>query len=339
MVETGIHLFMALYGLSVYLETPEPQRKGRKRYIVVSFVITALSALPASLDMAHYFQLLFKSTSPGHWLELMKANFNDDWKYLLGDAGGGLLILIGDALLVYRCYIVCLEYWSVWSSLQCKIYSDRVVAKHGTYIVFWFISTYRDENNMRHTAASTFLTVSTNIVVTGLITFRLLRTRRALAKILPSVDAQVYTGVIAILIESAAPLTIFGIIAAILLQLEDSLIGKSAGYFVCFYLFQGLFYSFCALSPHMIIFRVTTGRSFTKLPEVKDGVLTNPIQFAHTTAESAFLQSTFNRESGRNRDPDAERGLGASICLPTRTSIIHIAQERREDGGEVEKVY
>jgi hypothetical protein len=98
-------------------------------------------------------------------------------------------------------------------------------------------------------AASTFLTVSTNIVVTSLITFRLLRARRALAKVLPSgeeeeEDVCVYTGVIAILVESAAPLTIFGIVAAILQQLS----GKSnltGNYYVCQVLFDGLFYSFC----------------------------------------------------------------------------------------------
>ena len=45
---------MALYGLSVFLETPAPQRKGRKRYIAASFAITAFSAVSASLDMAVY---------------------------------------------------------------------------------------------------------------------------------------------------------------------------------------------------------------------------------------------------------------------------------------------
>jgi hypothetical protein len=38
----GINLFMSLYSLTVFLETPEPQRKGRKRYIVASFMITVL---------------------------------------------------------------------------------------------------------------------------------------------------------------------------------------------------------------------------------------------------------------------------------------------------------
>ena len=89
----------------------------------------------------------------------------------------------------------------------------------------------------------------------------------------------------------------------------------------------------------MIIFRVTTGRSFTKFPSVKDGVVTKPIQFAHRTAESSFLQSTLNREFDRNRDADTEQGLNGSIGEPTQTqtSIIHIAQEKRNDGGDVEK--
>ncbi|KAJ2923987.1 hypothetical protein H1R20_g13102, partial [Candolleomyces eurysporus] len=83
----------------------------------------------------------------------------------------------------------------------------------------------------------------------------------------------------------------------------------------------------------MIIFRVTTGRSFTNFPSAKDGVLTNPIQFAHRTAESSFLQSTVNREFGRNRVADTEQGPDGSI----QTSMIHIAQEKPNDGGDVEK--
>jgi hypothetical protein len=102
-------------------------------------------------------------------------------------------------------------------------------------------------------AASTYLTVSTNFVVTSLITFRLLRARRALAKVLPSADMRVYTGVIAILIESAAPLAVCGIVAAILQQLTPQY-STSPGYSACRLLFEGLFYSFCVSSvnelPH-----------------------------------------------------------------------------------------
>ena len=90
----------------------------------------------------------------------------------------------------------------------------------------------------------------------------------------------------------------------------------------------------------MIIFRVTTGRSFTNFPTPKDGVPFNPIQFAHQTAESSFLQSTFNREFGSHPDPDTERGLnqGVDESDQGRTSVIHIGQGKRKDGVDVEKV-
>jgi hypothetical protein len=99
------------------------------------------------------------------------------------------------------------------------------------------------------------------------------------------------------------------------------------------------FFTEKALSPHMIIFRVTTGRSLTRFPTPnKDGVLPNPIQLAHQTAESSF-RSTFNRESGRNSDPDPEIGLNLSEDESDRSqmSVMHVPQEKRNDDGDVEK--
>jgi hypothetical protein len=93
--------------------------------------------------------------------------------------------------------------------------------------------------------ACTLLIVSNNVVVTSLITFRLLLARRSLAKVLPSADMQVYTGVVAILIESAAPLTIFGIITAGLKYSNQTSSGISVGTAVS----EALFYSFC-VSPN-----------------------------------------------------------------------------------------
>ncbi|KAJ2936551.1 hypothetical protein H1R20_g550, partial [Candolleomyces eurysporus] len=63
MVEVGIHIFMSLYGLSVFLETPKHLRQGRRKYIVLSFLITILAALTGALDIAWMFQVIFKTTS------------------------------------------------------------------------------------------------------------------------------------------------------------------------------------------------------------------------------------------------------------------------------------
>ena len=89
----------------------------------------------------------------------------------------------------------------------------------------------------------------------------------------------------------------------------------------------------------MIIFRVTTGRSFTKFPTAKDGVPSNPLQFAHQTAESSFLQSTLNRGFGASSGPDTDRGLNVRLgrLSQTQTSVIHLGQEKQNDNGDVEK--
>ena len=100
----GIHIFMALYGLSVFLETPMHLRKGRKRYIAASFVITALSTLTGSLDMAGYFPVLFQATSGRTWREL-RTESGDHWESKVSMVTIGC-ILISDVLLVSRLVLV-----------------------------------------------------------------------------------------------------------------------------------------------------------------------------------------------------------------------------------------
>ena len=55
------------------------------------------------------------------------------------------------------------------------------------------------------------LTVSLNIVVTSMICFRLLRARALTLGVLPPEMSRMYTSIVAMLIESAAPLSVLGI--------------------------------------------------------------------------------------------------------------------------------
>lgn len=96
-----------------------------------------------------------------------------------------------------------------------------------------------------YATAYSLLIVATNVIVTGLITFHLLRARQTLS-ILPSKHIRVYTGIVAILIESALPPAILGIITGVfLLVLGGHSTNPSDGSLVCDRLFSGLFYSFC----------------------------------------------------------------------------------------------
>lgn len=71
--------------------------------------------------------------------------------------------------------------------------------------------------NSKHEAAWIFMNVATNVMVTALISFHLLITRSSLSQIIPSKQLTLYHGVVAILIESALPLSVFGVIYASML--------------------------------------------------------------------------------------------------------------------------
>lgn len=74
--------------------------------------------------------------------------------------------------------------------------------------------------------AAIFLTVLTNFMVTALITFYIRRERRALSDLqISPLDMRLYTGAVALVVESALPLTVVGLAFATLLAarpLDDS---------------------------------------------------------------------------------------------------------------------
>ena len=90
------------------------------------------------------------------------------------------------------------------------------------------------------------LIVCTNVLVTALISFHLYRARRTLSQMLPSHDARLYTGVVAILVEAAVPLTLLGPITAALQLVPFPKDQTAAQALAATYnIIGGLFYSFC----------------------------------------------------------------------------------------------
>ncbi|KAJ2915383.1 hypothetical protein MD484_g5022, partial [Candolleomyces efflorescens] len=171
-----------------------------------------------------------------------------------------------------------------------------------------FVVTDGNRQEAPYEISRVFLTVATNLMVTTLIAFHLLRTRQSLAKLLPTQDSRLYTGPMAILIESALPLTVFGLAYApfLVVAIPESN-GAFALFLVAYNTLNTLFYMFCALSPHMIIFRVTTGRSWLRFPlhtpdSSEESGVTNPIDFAHrghSTVEESVVDSSSVEEKPR----------------------------------------
>ncbi|KAJ2918874.1 hypothetical protein MD484_g1510, partial [Candolleomyces efflorescens] len=114
-----------------------------------------------------------------------------------------LTILVGDLLLVYRCYVIWQHRWwvAIFPGLTC-------VAAFVLGIIPLAVTTHGELTEYYYELARVFLTVLTNLMVTSLISFYLIVARRELSKVLPGKDLNLYTGVVAILIESALPLTL-----------------------------------------------------------------------------------------------------------------------------------
>ena len=73
------------------------------------------------------------------------------------------------------------------------------------------------------------LSVGLNIIVTSMICFRLLRMRAALREVLAPEMARVYTNIAAMLIESAAPISILGI-GVVITYARDAALAVAFGY-------------------------------------------------------------------------------------------------------------
>ena len=90
---------MTLYGFSIFLETPLEQRKGRTRYIMISFLITLLSTLSACLDSAWLFKHVLRVES-GIEFGGTLPEASHEWERYFSMGVTTAVMFVGDALLV-----------------------------------------------------------------------------------------------------------------------------------------------------------------------------------------------------------------------------------------------
>ncbi|EFI26602.1 hypothetical protein CC1G_15374 [Coprinopsis cinerea okayama7 len=163
---------------------------------------------------------------------------------------------------------------------------------------------------MRTTLAAMACTAAANALITILISSRLLIANRSLSKVLPGRSVRACSRAVTILVESAVPLSLCGLISVGIIEHVLSAPGVSIKYVAAGSIFDGLYSSFAALSPQMIIFRVTTGRSFMRHEETKVDSqrmrslpFSQPLAFNHGTTpaglEKANLkEAEFNEAKG-----------------------------------------
>ncbi|TEB23839.1 hypothetical protein FA13DRAFT_1639439 [Coprinellus micaceus] len=312
----GIQLFMWSCGLVSFLETPRLQRKGPHSilYPVVSFTILSLSLMiGVSVSYARYLTLYH--ADPGD-PQVTKAAMDqygghETPQYGVSRIASTFIAFVGDGLLMYRCYF----FWSdrKWIViLPALTYVASVVM--GFLQMLWVeaFSGWRVEFSV----AWIILNASFNVLITALISFRLLLASYRNSQLLPSYSGKVYIGIVVILVEAAMPLSVNGI--ALAYFMNQSRGSGEANLHEGIY--KILYFFFLAISPQMIIFRVTTGRGFLRdgstprTPRAPGAAETMPpstaLNFARSE-EDSYTRGTVGSADGNEKFKDG--GVHATV--------------------------
>ncbi|KAH6912352.1 hypothetical protein BKA70DRAFT_1535766 [Coprinopsis sp. MPI-PUGE-AT-0042] len=254
----GAQGFMGIYNLSVFCGMPKEQRKGRLRLILVSCLLLVASCISQPLEFwKSFYSIADRRIEGAQTLQALATSGG------IAEALHFMTIAIGDSLTLWRCFVL-------WGDRKWVLILPSLTCVSS--IVFSIVTFSMEIGGLdlkgltlgQAMLVFVSLSVATNIMVTSLILFRLATTRRNMSKTFPDrKPPSMYSHVSAILVESAAPLAIAG---------------------VCFVIARAH-----ALSPQMIIFRVTMGRSWKQVGGTDWATPTpslRPIRFAHDEVES-----------------------------------------------------
>jgi len=303
----GIVVAAMLYGLqfamfcqSTYfqLKGPRQDRKGDRFYIAYGAIILVLITFATSAN-AVYGQLMWieHRDYPGGPAAYFMENASI-WVQTLGSAADVTGNVMGDALLLYRCYII------FGSKLWVIIGPTLIFVLSTVMAIITVVMSGLPNANLFRGAPVNFgiiwisATVGFNVIVTVMISARLLMARKSLQAVGGPEFCSVYTGAVAILVESSAPFSILGIIFVILFA--KSMPEE--------FFFSNVWGSFCTLSPQIIILRVSMGAAWNK-----DTV-------SQITTHMAFAESEYTTSTTVGLHPPAMRSRSRTFDTITKGS-------------------
>ncbi|KAJ7284610.1 hypothetical protein C8J57DRAFT_1669932 [Mycena rebaudengoi] len=295
----GNAFFAILYGIQIcmffmssyFLWTNPKTDNSRVFYIAYSSVLLVLITIALSANQYYGEQMWINHRDVEGGPVAFFSNHIADWYNTWGTAADVTANVLGDALMLYRCYV----FWGS-TSLWIIVFPALLFLGSTTMGIVMTIQSGLPGGDIFHGKAVNFgipwlvLTIVFNVLVTGLIGIRLVSVSRSMRNVLSRERADVYVGVVAILVESAAPFTLLGIAYLVTYIRNDPEVLA----FACVW---GMF---CALSPQIIILRVSMGSAWTKKTVTQYGTNTAVI-FTDSVYRSQSTQNTelktFGRES------------------------------------------
>jgi hypothetical protein len=224
---------------------------SRRPYFILSFAILTLFTVACVSDSVFFANLTINRRGVSI-AEFWQTNFNV-WYGVMGTICNTIVILLGDGVLVGSFYDFAMAFFSQVILQVCRCYyiwPERrwvvivpslalfasigmplpvVLCLHPSSPVsvcgvltlvgnFTFFDNLLGDNLNSLASAWTSLSAATNCLSTALIAGKLIYHRRKLSAVIDPSHLLKYTAALAILVESALPLALFGIVAAAILN-------------------------------------------------------------------------------------------------------------------------
>ncbi|KAJ7116331.1 hypothetical protein C8R44DRAFT_792202 [Mycena epipterygia] len=258
----GNAFFAILYGIQIsmffqsvyYLNIGPGSRQSKMFYIGYSALLMVLITIALACNQFFGQAMWIEHRDfAGGPVAFFGANIAA-WYNTLGTAADVTANVLGDGLMLYRCYV----FWGHvrWAMVfPTLLYLSSVAMGITTTIQSGLPGGDLFEGiTVNFGIPWVVLTIVFNILVTGMIVGRLTWMHSRARKVLGTDLTQRYTGLVAILVESALPFTILGICYLALYVRND--IEDLA--------FAGIWGCFVSLSPQAIILRVAMGGAWTQ---------------------------------------------------------------------------
>ncbi|EIW81459.1 hypothetical protein CONPUDRAFT_43134, partial [Coniophora puteana RWD-64-598 SS2] len=178
----------------------------------------------------------------------------NSWLYVLGSAVAAVANAMGDGLMLHRCYII----WDtdIRSTIVPFMIYVCTITSSAVTVVY---SALPNGNIWKGVAVDLDIlwvasTASFNLVVTGMICYRIVTFSRMHKHTMSHEALKTYTGVVSIIVEATIPFTVLGV-AYLVVQVYNS--GSEAA-------LADVWCCFCALSPQLIILRIAMGLAWSK---------------------------------------------------------------------------
>ncbi|TFK24334.1 hypothetical protein FA15DRAFT_704665 [Coprinopsis marcescibilis] len=258
----GLQICLSVQSLSSFLSSPREARKARRGYVQMMYIILALYIIVTVLDVVNalsVIEALIGRNGGAHFMWIEPASIWAARTCVLG-----AIQTAGDGLMVWRCYIV----WSVkrWVVIFPLIAYLASLSLGIVYIseAYPGMSSESPSDTYNFVAAYFSSVALVSVLTTSLIAFRLIRMKwkiRNVASVSSGISSA-YNRALVLVIESALPFTTFGILAAVCAAgaRESDILAQA------FFLIAPIWIWTCALAPQLIIYRVTTGRSWVTDP-------------------------------------------------------------------------